>query len=58
MIVLVTMASRKNLATKIAMKVANLVTGVQLSRAKLFPRNSQDFASCVFGLLVFMVFLS
>ena len=35
MIVLVAMVSRKNF-------------GVQLKRAKLFPRNSQDFVRCVF----------
>ena len=42
------LAVEKILAAKIAVKVANWVTCVQLSRAKLFPRNSQDFARCVF----------
>ena len=43
------LAVKKILAAKIAVKVANLlVTCVQRSRAKLFPRNSRDFMRCLF----------
>ena len=48
--VLVAMAGIKNFgdATKITVKFANLLTFFELLRAKLFPRNYQDFARCVF----------